>query len=401
MAQMGDSVPTERFTHFCNALFEWYNTEAKVVEANPGFMPDRFKLALGCVVFGQAYLERFLNYCVPSLRAAGNLPAIAGTPIWIIIHTDAASVSRLKSDVGLLALADVGVCLEIKIIPQKILKMVPEEVENKYWLLGAVNNLQIQQAKFKGYGFSMLMPDLVYSENYFSTVRKLAMTNDAIVQCAISSRFEDVRKKLKNNGVLAMDARKLNAIALDNLHRTYLPYVMNGKDYEKECPMHNFMVFMSDNAVHIMSPHSTPVYISHSLLLNCEARLFNTIDSQLPFFISESAKVYVPQPRDNMCYIEMSDDNKHYHETGTQDLLNYCIRFWMLTYCEDVFLRYVGMNNVFMLPDYYIMPFKPMKVREIKSVKSNVMAAIVKYKEVIKSCLDEKYRKDPLPRRAA
>lgn len=390
----------QQVARFAAHLQKWFAESIKTAWDRASLKPDRWKLALGCIVYGERYTDRFLKYCVPSLLAEGNLPAIKDSPVWIIIQTDDASISKLKADSGLQALGKMGICIEIQTIPQEIIDGVAEEEMNKYWLLGAAHNLQMQHAKYLGYGFHMLMPDHVYSRNYFVNLRRVSEGKDAIVQAALSARIEEA-DELNNDGILSIDSKELNAIALDHLHRQFQPYIMNGRDYKTDCPVHSFMFFIGRDTVHIMCPHMSPVYFSHAALMKCPLRLFNTIDSQLPFFLPESANVYAPKPQDDMSYIEISDDNKPFGVTPPTDILNFCIAFWMLTYSEKGFLRYLNLDNILGLPDGYAHPIDPMNDDEIYTTLTEVRKQVADSFDKIFPVLEKRYQKDPLPHRAA
>jgi hypothetical protein len=340
--------------------------------------PDSWKLMMGCVAYGEKYTNLFLSHCIPSLFSEH-----LKNDIKLVIHTDKASVPKLRE--ALKGVPDV----EIHVITQAI---IDDPTNSKYWLLGAVHNIQMQMARILGYSYHMLMPDHIYSRNYFASLRRLAKNHDAIAQGALSANLDKVDLSDK-------DAAALNGAALDNLHGLYQPYIMNGRDYQTDCPIQSMMIFIGECEVHILCPHMSPVYMSHKLLEGCPLRLFNTIDTQLPFFVPESVSVAFPSAEDDMAYIEVSDGEKNNYNTLTGDMVDFAIRFWQLTHCELGFLRYLNKETILALPANYKHKIKPMTNEEIDSAKSTVRNYVRQMYENIKEALAPEYRQDPLPQR--
>lgn len=374
---------------YITALEDWVHPEIRRAFDNAVLPDGRRRLCLGVIVYG-AYVDRFLELCVPSLLAPGNIESLLD-PL-IIIHTDAASIPKLAAGLGrLLKFADI----RIDTIPAPILEMVSENPANKYWLLGAAHNLHMQQAKYSGRGYHMLMPDHVYGIGYFENLARLAHEGKkAIVQGALSATLEEIGPAIEaSRGAVEPD--QLTALALDHLHAQVDPFLMNGRSLD-EYPMSLLLVMVGQSATHLISPHMSIIYLSHDVLMRAPMRMPSTIDGQLPFFIPEDVEAYAPSPDDGMVYVEVSDRDKAGHWTGSATLDEFCARFWVMSYCCRGFERFFGLTTLLRHPQGYRPPLNPLSDDRIAAIKTRVREAVAVSYAPIYAALPERHRVDPL-----
>jgi hypothetical protein len=370
-------------SRYVNALERWYRPELQ--RAYDGaILPDgTWRLCFGLIVYG-GYVDRFVNVCLPSLLAPDNIDAL-NDPL-IIVHTDERSVSRIAAALRQLRSARV----EIHVIPQAIIDMVPENAANKYWLLGTAHNLHMQQAKYCGHAYHMLMPDHVYANGYFKNLARLARDGKrAIVQGALSAVLENVAGRLGR----PITPERLTALALDHLHPQVMPFVMNRRD---DFPPSLLLIMAGERAVHIISPHMSIVYLSHEVLMRAPSRIPSTIDGQLPFFIPDDVEPYVPMPNDGMVYIEVSDLDKAGCWDGGCTLSEFCARFWIATYCCRGFERFFGLTTELGLPAGYRHSMVALSDEKIAAIKRDVRQAVFASYQEVYDALPERHRIDPL-----
>lgn len=375
---------------FAKTMERWFYHEQRIAFDNAVEPDGVWRLFLGVLVYGD-YVERFLRLCVPVLLAPGNLPALDQQPT-IIIHTDRASVDRIVA--GVEAKLTSVARVEVHIIPDDIIAMVPENPANKYWLLGAAHNLHMQQAKYRCHAYHMLMPDQIFADGYFANLVRLKDNGaQAIVQGGLSAKLEEMTPELEaRNGVIAPD--ELMGLALENLHPQLDAFIMNQRD---DLPGSLLLVMIGQKAVHIISPHMSIIYLSHDVLMRAPVRLFNTIDGQLPWFIPQDVEPVVPGPDDGMVYVELSDKDKpgHWGNDGCT-VEQFCARFWVMVYCVRGFERYFGLSTVLPVPAGCRLPVKPMGEAEIDALKRNVRAAVKDSHAMTYAMLPERLRIDPL-----
>lgn len=382
----------ERFDHpgllrYVASLRAWFDPELqRAYEA--AILPDgRWRLFLGMLAYG-SYVERFLEFCAPSLLAPGNLDALFEPTL--VIHTDAAGAALLARSPRMAAIVRLA-RVEIHQVPAGVLEQVPIDPAHKYWLLGGAHNLHMQMAKYRAHAYHMLMPDHFYAAGYFANLARLAAAgHDAIVQGALSTRIEAIGPQLKARGC-DVPADELVGLGLDHLHWHFHGLTMNGRgDFNTSL----LLLMIGADAVHIACPHMSPVYLSHAVLMRAPIRLFNTIDGQLPFLIPADIAPYVPAPSDGMAYMELSRSDKAFFGAGCS-LDQFCVRFWVVNYCQRGFERFFGLTTRLPLPPGYVPPVKPMTLAEIEDLLRIARSAVAASFKEIHAMLPDKLRTDP------
>lgn len=385
---MRGSFDYDGLPRYIRAMEAWFH-EQHLAAFYKRILPDgKWRLFFGILVFGD-YADRFLDLTVPSLLAPGNIDCLFEPTI--VVHTDHANLEKI--DRGLEKLREFA-RVEIEVVPQAIIDMVPENSANKYWLLGTAHNLHMQQAKYRAHGYHMLMPDHVYSAGYFRNLQRLAESKPAIIQVGMSAILEDVYPILRRMNCV-VEARKLNEIACDHLHTQIHPLMMNGRD---DYPTSALMLFIGQNAVHITSPHLSIVYLSHDLLMRAPVRPVNTIDGQLPYFIPPDVEPYVPMPEDDMSYMEVSVREKAYYKPQGQTLAEFCVSYWVMAFCNRDYQRFSDLTTVLPFGDGYAPPFPAMSDEEIERKKRDVWRAVSESYEQVYSVLPEAMKVDPYER---
>lgn len=389
--EVADPFGYSGLDQFIASLEGWFNPriEAEYGAATARTEPFPWRLYLGVLVFGR-YVDRFLDLCVPSLLAPGNLPALPRS--MLVIHTSAADADVLRTALtrqGLDKFADI----EISLIPPEILDRLTEHEANKYWLLSAVHNADIHTAKCRWCAYHMLMPDHVYSENYFRNVARLAGEGRvAIVQCNVSASLERVTPKVRRlNGVVP--AKRLVAMAVANMHQQVTPCVMNGR---RGYPLNLGLVWIAEDRVEIFNPHMSIVYLSHAALTKAPVRLFNTVDGQLPFLIPPPIEPYVPTPADDMTYMEVSDREKPLNPIVHSPLAAFCMQFWLFAYCHKDYLRFSDLTTVLPLPKGFRHRIKPMTLVSIHTAQAKLREALRGTRDELAALVPESRRRDPI-----
>lgn len=373
--------------HFIEELDVWFHAE-HVAAYDSAILPDgRWRLCLGVIVYG-SYVDRFLDLCVTSLLAQGNIEALHD-PL-IVVHTDRASSERLRTE--LVRRLGQYSRIEVRVVPDHIIAMVSENPANKYWLLGGAGHLHMQMAKYRAHAYHMLMPDHIYSTGYFANLRRLAGEGrEVIVQGAMSAVLEDTAPTLLEYGC-ALPPEELNALALDNIHQQIRPFVVNGRD---DMPGNIFLIFVGWREAHIVSPHMSLVYMSHARLMKAPIRKFNTLDAQIPYYCGD-AEPYMPVPEDGMAYIEVSASDKKYRPTGGYTLDQFAAHFWVMTYCNPEFLRVFNLTTRLAFPPGYIPPFNPMSGPVMEARKHAIRSKVKDTREAVLEIIPPRWRCDPL-----
>ncbi len=350
------------FARFLPALGNWFHEQRIELAHTPPLVCENPTLLMGVAVWGRKFIDNFLHYCIPTLLAPLNVAALTNR-LLLVIHTDAESFDYLKERVRYLE--DYRIDLEIHIIPQHLLDMVPERETNKYWLLGTIQHYYLLEAAHKGMNFHMLMPDHVYSNEFFPNLLRLAAQgHEGIIQSSINGTLEKCTEILENHrfaNFITVDAQQLMDIGFANLHTGISACIMNGRDPLDNITMSNYLIWVGKNTVYTFSPHASLLYLSNRLLRKITLRLHNALDTQIPYYIPTHETFYKPTRDDGVVYIELTEASKPF-ATQTGNFYEFCFRYWVLTHFNRDFERIYAVPNEFPvseqkdgLPDEHIL----------------------------------------------
>ena len=232
-------------------------------------------LLLGATIYGERYLNSFLNYTWPSLMCEGNLPAVAKLrDVRILIHTDKATEPLLR---------------------ERGFMCLPNVMEgDKYEQIGIHQHQDLAVAKQNGADYHLLMPDFVYSGNFFTGMLKAAEKHTAITRLVVSTVQESIWPFLK----VGISARELATLSLEHIH----PGVRHWLVPEDGLPNNHVLAWQTKNTLRMCSPHQTVIYIANEAIKLDDSSL--PLDCILDKIID--GPVYCPKPEDEMVMIELS-----------------------------------------------------------------------------------------------
>lgn len=384
---LGDA--DESLRPFLTSIEEWIYPEFRTAWDNAELPDGKHRLFLGVLVYGK-YVDRFLNICVPSLLAEGNLKSLYDP--MLVVHTDAASVSKLT--IGLAELQKY-VRVEIHTLPESILSQIKDRPDNIYWLLGSVLNLHMHQAKYRAHAYHTLMPDHFYAMDYFANLDRLRKDHPAIVQGAVSTHLEGLAPVLRDLHY-SVHHKVLSTLGSEYLHPHMAPFVMNGRE-PNDYPSSLMLLMFGEKGTYLFSPHMTPVYLSHDILMKAPIRMFNTLDAQLPFFIPEDVQPYCPSAEDGMVYIELSEGTRPVmRQPKCSSVEEFCARFWIVGTCERGYEKFFGLTTVQPYPEGYKSLRKPMSDQEISKIQKTIRKAVFKSHGTVQKTVPEPWRQDPM-----
>lgn len=322
------------------ALKKWFKQGTVAVKEEPPPIPKRLKLVLGFPVWGEKYINSFTDICLPSLLAPKNRKALVGSII--LIFTRNKDTEYLRK--ALRPAMDAGIIIDIRTIPEYVMRTLPFHHNNKYWLLGAVEYLSLQIAAKYGFGFHMLMPDFAYSEAYFSNLFRLAKKHEAIAQTCISGKKVPCALELESwrkNGTIEIPARELGDLAFRNMHTITQAILMNDCDARNTLPNCHSLAWIGKDALYIYSCHLNITYMSPQLVRNAPPRLFNPLDTELPRLMPNGH--YIPTPKDEMVMVELSGKRDCVQQSPLREWLLSC---GMATNFDNGYDRFFAVANI-------------------------------------------------------
>ncbi|HEX7971885.1 MAG TPA: hypothetical protein VF501_06665 [Thiobacillus sp.] len=269
-------------------------------------------LLMGCPLWGDEYIARFTTLCLPTLMSARNKAALSGR-CRIVLFTNEASFSGLWN----LArdMTNSGIETLVYVVPSNVMDKINDMPLNKYWLLGACQQLSIQMAGRWGMAFHALHPDHIHAEAYFENVFRLAEKHPGagIAQTGISAdihaALSDLEKFRQPDSSLAIPDRDLGSIGWKHLHKQIRGLTMNGVDIlGNDMPNSHFLMWTGKDKLYAFCCHMNAVYLPPEATARSPIHLFNAMDTMLPYYMPKD--VYVPDADDGLTFIEVSDEKK-------------------------------------------------------------------------------------------
>lgn len=276
-------------------------------------------LLMGCPAWDKAYVERLVNYCLPSIACGSNLKALAGKAR-LVIFTDQANLTKLAFT--LQGLEHRGIELRIKMIPEEVIKAWEEATAKgitgaAYPMLACVQDVCLRAAGRAGMSYHMVMPDHSYPQDFFANVERLAVDHHGIAHLGMSTDEVGACKRLESfrqpDGSLAVPALELGTIGWQNLHPRMKAFVMDASSMPDRMPLSHFMAWRARDKVVLSSCHMNVAYLSAQLCAKAPKVYPATIDTELPQLMGPAG--YVPTVDDGLTFIELSGPDKAYPET--------------------------------------------------------------------------------------
>lgn len=239
-------------------------------------MPDRRQSVLHMVlaVWGHAYIATFLRFCVPTLLAEGNAPALRkDLPHRLRIFTPPDDAASMRREPALQALEQ---HVAIEFVPIA----VPGEAENKYHVITRTHLQALTEARKVGAAVVFLSPDFMLSDGTLRalTVRPYA----AVVMVSPRVRLEGMSEALAPLRTsdpacpIRLAPRALMTMALQNLHAVTLSQFWDAPGFSR---WPSILYWRADDATliaHCIHPH--PILIDPARL---DARFASDMNSTI------------------------------------------------------------------------------------------------------------------------
>jgi hypothetical protein len=308
------------------------------------------RLALGCTVFGDLHVERFVRYCLPSLMAQGNIESLS-KPM-LIIHTDekhqeqvSAAVCRIHSHVNVL----------VSVIPAQVMSAATHA--ERFALVSAATMIQIAKARAAGAAFHLLVPDHVYAQGFFRNLMRLAGEgHQAIIGGGLSADVDEIGPSLTSSA----EPADLNALAFRHLHPQFRALINNGHD---DFPYSTLYLYVGEREACVVSPHMAPLFLSPAVIARAEINPLLAIDAQLPDLIGDGSTI-VPTPEDGIVYIELSGSEKGHNAPHMRwSPWDYCVNFYRLTNHDRRWLAYLAHPTWLAFPPDYRPAIEPLMTK--------------------------------------
>lgn len=279
----------------------WLAAELDDLQSRPPLPGPPNSIVFGCPLWGEKFIDRFLGYCLRSILEPANRRALRGSRL--VIFTDHAGLWALRNLP--LILAPHGIVCVLREIPATVVTD-PYAV---FPILAAAQAAMLRMAALSSMGFSMMMPDIVYSAGFFERLLSIGRSQRAIIHFNMWADEETVLPvfdRWRNaEGELPVPHEALGDIGWEHLHPEMKPCLMNDvKDIEEKMPASHMLAWRSSHAMHFRCPHLNPLYLSPEICRTAEVT--STLDACLPDLIPDHADVYAPSPADGLTLLEFA-----------------------------------------------------------------------------------------------
>jgi len=290
----------------------WYDSEMAFLYGNryvPRASLQQNHILMAAPVWGVEFMETFVNYCIPSILAERNRKALASR-CTLLLFTNRDSQRALLSTTH--ALSKYGIELVLRRIPDAVADEINKDNMNKFWTLGVAHTLAIQHAVRYGMGFSMLVPDHIYSDHYYESLSNMQQQHDVILQTSITADIEGMRNGLtgarRSDGSIEISAQELGELGFRHMHAQTKQYMIKPTDFPDKMPYTQFQVWTRKDSLAIYSGFFNPVWMSYAQCARIASASLSTLDTRMPDM--DIQKFAVPGLEQEMVYIEMSSSSK-------------------------------------------------------------------------------------------
>ena len=344
----------------------------------------RKKFVLSFTVWGEEYTGKLFKYVFASLLAPGNIAALCADRYTIIhIQTNNEGAKFISEHPTTKKLCKAGANIVYEIIPDEVLKSIRTS-DMLYWFVGATASMGLTFAKRNGAAFHWGMPDIVYSENYFKELMRLAESHRNIVaiaprsdEAAITPMIEPYFKK----DYLAIPSGDLVAIALNGIHFSEYHGVINNRPAADALPMSHKFIWEAQDTVYFCCPHVNPMHIHPDCLKDMPDRFFHSLDSEIDFIIKGN-DFYMTKAEDKMYCLEISNQSKAPLDDRFVNVLDYGRVFWQVVAMRDTLKFFFNAQEVAinreMRPSAPLIPEK--QIRNEREQLKHVILTVDPYK---------------------
>lgn len=188
-------------------LLSHYEAEAARVRALKaiGGRPTLFNL----VVWGDAFIDKFLATALPSLLAPGNIPALlADDPVILDIYTNEAGRDYLNAAPLIQSLQD-KMQIDYTLFPEALtaFKSVPSTYAPDRLYVSAAQYLSLVKAKALGADLTHIVTEGIYSDAFYARAKQYVRNGfKAVLMSSVRARDSGLAAYLGETGAMRGDA---------------------------------------------------------------------------------------------------------------------------------------------------------------------------------------------------
>jgi hypothetical protein len=165
-------------------------------------------------VWGESYIQLYLEVVIPAQLGAGNLSAFSDNPSnRYVIFTRAADVEHIRAS---------AVYAQLNTIIRVSIELIEEEIRVPHDTMSNCFRRGINEAQAADAAIIFLTPDLVFATGSFAALKRVCEQGADVVYTpgirTLKQSVSSVLKTYAQDGRIAVPPRELMRIALDHLH---------------------------------------------------------------------------------------------------------------------------------------------------------------------------------------
>jgi len=292
-----------RFLEYCRGQYDVCRERGEAIRAQH---PNCDLFMMGCIVWGEEYINNFLHYNFRSMLSEGNLPSLKRQgPVIFSIVTDGDGERRMRQHPLFASMSDLGQ-VEFTVIPDDVMAILRSGhlVRNFYMLYGMLDHCSIYLAQAARSHLFMIPVDSIVADgslNNMANYRRygfeccgggnIVAENESFLP-ALDARFGQ-------DGPIYISTADLATLAAEHAHHYFRSQIVafENQDFGKH-PRELFWPVEGGVEIHSVFIH--PLFTSASALQRYARRHFANIDyGMIPRMFTDSCTIkIVEDPRE-------------------------------------------------------------------------------------------------------
>ncbi|WP_253712319.1 TylF/MycF/NovP-related O-methyltransferase [Bradyrhizobium sp. WD16] len=258
-------------------------------EALPGM--QRPPLHVVVPVWGDAYLDTFLDYSLPAQLSSGNIPAVPPDDRnRYTIYTTAEGYRRSHAHPAVRQLATF-----IRVEFKPVEALTGRAAHNKYHTKSKCYAIALNAASEAGAAVAMLNADILLADGFLRAALRLVASGKRVVEVTGSRGLQDPikatldRRFRDRDGAISISPAQLSGLWLENLHPQLAMHSVDGPEGGSFHPSHLYWLVGKEGVIirgfHlypiVVRPHAGPVRFSGTIDDDLVALLAATPDERV------------------------------------------------------------------------------------------------------------------------
>jgi hypothetical protein len=309
-----------RFVRYCRQQYDVCKERGQAIRRRH---PDSDLFVMGCVVWGEEYIDNFLHYNVRSMLSDGNLHALKREgPVVFSIVTDDAGGRRIRQDPLFAEMTAIGQ-VEFTVIPAEVMAILRSGhlVRNFYILYGMLDHCSIYVAQAAHAHLFMIPVDAIVTDGSLGNMASyrrhgFECCGGGNIVAETETFLPALDARFGRDGPISIATADLATLAVEHAHHYFRSQILAAEntDFGKH-PRELFWPVEGGVEIHSVFIH--PLFISASALQRYVRRHFANIDyGMIPRMFIHAQTIKVIEDAREAYVNNFTAANRLYETTG-------------------------------------------------------------------------------------